>query len=143
MERKQFFSLLGLGATTFIAGGILQACSKSDTADTTPSTPTSTTVDFTLDLNDSAFSSLKNNGGYAYKNGIIIAKTTDGSYVAFSSACTHEGATITSTGGTGFICPRHGATFNNAGAATGGPAKNSLKKYNTQLVSSTQLRIFA
>lgn len=129
MERKEFLSLLGLtGASAFAA---CIGCSKSVGGYTAPAP---TNVNISLDLTQPANAALNNSGGFIYTNGIIVAKTTSGNYVAVSQACTHQGVSVQFVAnGQEFYCPSHGATFSTTGAVTRGPANSPLQKYNTSL----------
>jgi len=56
----------------------------------------------------------------------IIVQPRAGTYLAYSSVCTHEGCTV-GYNGTQLACPCHGATFDPAnGDVTGGPAPSPL-----------------
>lgn len=129
MDRKQFFSMVGIGVGAIIIEQCLSGCAKSTT---------STTVDFTLDVSSGA---LAQNGGYLVQNGVIVARTQSGNYIAVSAACTHEGQNVTFTNGR-FYCSRHGATFSETGAVTNGPANTPLTKYLTSL-TGTSLRVYS
>jgi thiosulfate dehydrogenase (quinone) large subunit len=48
-----------------------------------------------------------------------------GTFVAFSAVCTHQGCPV-SFAGNGFQCPCHGATYDENGQVTGGPAPQPL-----------------
>lgn len=137
MDRKAFLSQVGFGvAAVFIPAciGGLSGCKKSDTG-----TPASS-VDFTL---DTSTGSLATNGGYLITQGILIAKTNSGTFLAVSAACTHEGTSVNYfASSNNFICPNHGAHFDSNGNVTQGPASSNLKKYNTAL-TGTSLRIFS
>jgi cytochrome b6-f complex iron-sulfur subunit len=136
MDRKQFISLVGMSAGGFILASCLGGCKKK-----TPDTKV--TVDFTLDLSESANGALANNGGYLVSNGVIVAKTTNGAFVAVSAACTHEGATlIYYSPGNEFHCTRHGANFSTAGSVLNGPASTALQQFNTTL-TGTMLRVYS
>jgi cytochrome b6-f complex iron-sulfur subunit len=140
MERKEFLSLLGLGTATIFTGACLGSCSKQSTGNVS-SAPTN--IDFTLDLSLPANAGLTTNGGYIYSNGLIVARTASGSYIAVSQACTHEGVTVQYVSGEDlFYCPSHGAKFSDSGAVISGPASTSLKQYNTAL-SGTSLRVYS
>ena len=135
MNRKEFLSQVGLGAAALLVPfcGGLAGCKKDDV-----SAPTN--VDFTVDVSQG---SLAVNGGYLVTNGIVIARTTSGSFLAVSAACTHEGVTVNyNSGGNNFVCPRHGAKFDSNGSVTQGPASSNLKKYNTSL-NGTTLRVYS
>lgn len=155
MKRNEFFSTMGFSAgMLFLAPAALTSCSKgsddlsagTDPGGTTGGTPGGTTggtVDFTLDLSTSPYSALNSNGAAVYKNGIIIARTTNGEFVALASACTHQGSTIGyDSASNRFHCPNHGSNFSLTGSVLNGPATSALTKYNTQL-SGTTLRVYA
>lgn len=144
MERKIFFSTLGISAGMLFLAPVMSSCSKDmDDDTTTPGGSTSGKVDFTLDLSSSAYSVLNSNGGSVIKDNIIIARTTSGIYVALSSICTHQGSTIVYEGSANrFHCPNHGSNFTTDGIVPNGPATGSLKKYNTQL-TGTSLRVYS
>ena len=137
MERRQFFSYLGLGAASLVISNSLISCLKD-----TSSTGAPQNVDFTLDLNNSAYSALKNKGGRIYNDNIIIVHTNSDQYIALSDICTHQGCTVEFNGSSGFQCPCHGATYALSGAVTGGPAPSPLTHYNTALNGSS-LRVYS
>ena len=48
-------------------------------------------------------------------------------FMAFNTACTHEGCPVTQIAGTNIVCPCHGSTFDTTtGDPTGGPAQSAL-----------------
>ena len=140
MDRKDFLSQVGVGAAAFLApiclGGIA-GCGKSSN-DSTPSAPSN--VDFTLDVSSGALAS---NGGFLVSQGILVARTNAGAFLAVSAACTHQGTTVNyNAANNNFVCPNHGAKFSSSGMVTLGPATTNLKSYNTSLTNST-LRIYS
>jgi len=137
MERRKFFSLLGAGAAVLVADRTLVSCAKNATS---PYGGPSN-VDFTLDLTNAAYAGLKNKGGFAYNNGIIIAHTSSDTYVAVSDVCTHQGCVV-QFNSNAFVCPCHFSTFALNGSVTGGPAPASLTKYNTMLTGNS-LRVYS
>jgi cytochrome b6-f complex iron-sulfur subunit len=138
MERKEFLSLIGIGSASMLAAVCLGGCSKSSAGGSAPSN-----VDFNIDLTLPANAALNTAGGYIYSGGIIIAKTTAGTYLAVAQSCTHEGVSVQYQGAAQrFYCPGHGATFSNAGAVLGGPAGSALKQYNVALTGTT-LRVYS
>lgn len=135
MDRKEFLSQLGVGSAAALAITCLQACSKTAMG--------GSSVDFTVDLNSSQFSALKNAGGSVVYQGVIIAKTTSGSYLAVSSRCPHEGVTVNfSSGNNQFICNAHNSVFSSTGSRISGPANTGLTQYKTSL-SGTSLRVYS
>ena len=139
MDRKEFFSKVGFGAALLLVpaciGGLTSSCS-SDNASAVPSN-----VDFTV---DTTTGSLANNGGFMVLNGIIIARTLEGTFLAVSSACTHEGTSVNfSAPGNEFICPNHNAKFSSTGVVTRGPATRNLTQYQVEIISPTLIRVFS
>ena len=138
MNRNEFLSHVGTGAAALLVPACfctLAGCSDSGSV---PAAPTN--VDFTIDISTGA---LSNNGGYLVKDGIIVARTTSGGFLAVSAACTHQGTTIQYVGSSNsFRCPNHGATYNASGQVTLGPASRSLAQYNAAL-TGTSLRVFS
>ena len=136
MTRKEFMEKAGLSAFVIPAcAGILAACTNPNFLTQAP-----TNVDFTLDVSTG---NLSQNGGYLVKNGVIVARTLTGSFLAVSATCTHQGSTVQYVGQKNdFFCPSHGATYNATGQVTGGPATRSLAQYNTTLTGNS-LRVFS
>ena len=132
MNRKDFLASLGFAAGGVFVASCLGSCSKGSSGPT---------VDFTFDLTDPTYAALSNPGGYVYKNGVIIAKTTSGAIIAVSQACTHEGANVQyQSSSNRFYCPRHGAAFDTTGNVTNGPASTDLKQY-TVTINGNSVRI--
>ncbi len=127
MDRKQFLSLVGVGAAAACAYCVGGCKSPSDTI-TGP-----TGVDLTIDLTQPANSPLTQNGGYIYDNGLIVARTVNGTFVALSSACTHQGNTVVYDKSTNqFFCPAHGSRYATDGSVINGPASSPLTRYTTK-----------
>lgn len=142
ISRKDFIRTLGLSGAALMATyclGSVTACSSKKEDDPQPTT--STKLDFTLNLNDAANANLKTNGGFIYKDAIIVARTTTGDYVAVSKECTHKGFALVFQAGDQFHCDSHGSDFGTDGAVKKGPATVALKKYSTTLTGTT-LRVF-
>jgi cytochrome b6-f complex iron-sulfur subunit len=136
MTRKEFLEQAGAGAALLLMPaciGGFGGCKKKDTKK-------SATVDFTLDVSSGPLAA---NGGSLVQNGVIVARTNSGTFIAVASACTHEGTTVQFVNSTtSFSCPNHGAKFDSSGNVTQGPAASPLKQYNTTL-SGTSLRVFS
>ena len=134
MNRKQFLQTLGISAAAVAFIDSIEGCKKPDTTAKT---------DFTIDLSTTQYASLNSPGGYAYNQGVIIAKTSTGDFIAVAQACTHQGTSIQyNLSQNDFVCPLHGAKYNTMGGVTNGPATVSLTKYNTSL-NGTMLRVFS
>ena len=138
MDRKEFLASLGIGAAVITGISVFPGCQVDNPVSAAP-----TNVDFTLNLTDPANTNLKSNGGYIYKDGIIVAKTASGSFVAVYSSCPHAGATVTYDGSNNrFHCPAHGSNFSTTGSVINGPANQALHQYNTSL-NGTSLRVYS
>ena len=132
MDRKEFLTVVGTSIISITLASCLGGCKKNDTIPNQPN------VDFTLDLTNSSYAALNSNGGYIYNQGVIVAKTLAGNYIAVSQACTHQGVNVvfqTSTGG--FYCNAHNSSFASNGTVTGGPAGTKLKSYVCTLTGSS------
>lgn len=146
MTRKEFFSRVGFGAATVLLpaciAGMAVSCSSDDTnsdsSGTTPPTP-SASSNFTVDI---SMGTLAKNGGFLVTQGIIIARTNAGDFLAVSAACPHEGVIVNyDEAGNKFVCPRHNSQFTSKGVVTIGPAASNLKEYKTSL-AGTALTVF-
>ncbi|WP_158635068.1 Rieske (2Fe-2S) protein [Tsukamurella asaccharolytica] len=57
----------------------------------------------------------------------VVAQPTDGTFVAFDAACTHQGTVVGAQDGLTLQCPAHGSRFNGGtGAVEQGPATAPL-----------------
>lgn len=121
MERRSFLKTACACCGAMAALSILeQSCKKEDTS-----------VNFTVDLNDSANAALNNAGGYIYKNSVIVICVSAGSYVALAQACTHEGCTVAYNSSQSKVtCACHGGVFNTNGTVVSGPPPSALQKFN-------------
>lgn len=130
MERRKFIKK----SCTFIGLGIigpsilLESCTENGGDNPIPN-PSGTTP-FQIDLSSATYQPLNTVGTHIYKNGVIIANTSNG-FVALSKACTHQGCAVSyNQNSNTFPCPCHGASFSSNGAVLGGPANGPLRKYN-------------
>lgn len=139
MERKDFIAMVGQSASLLFIS-CLAGCTKNQgiSGTTAPSN-----IDFTIDLSQAANAQLNNNGGFIYSNGVIVARTLSGSFIAVQQICTHESYSVVYQGNQHqFYCGGHGATFSEDGTVTSGPPKRSLAKFNTTL-NGNILRVYA
>lgn len=88
MDRKEFLNAMGM-STAALALLNCVGCKKNEGTTTGVSTPPSN-VNLSFDLSASANSALLKNGGSLVSNGIIVAKTLSGNYIAVQQSCTHE-----------------------------------------------------
>ncbi len=124
MDRKEFLSQLGIGAAGVLFVGCLGSCKKDVPA-------AASNVNLTIDLTSSTYSKLTTPGNYMYLgNGVIIAQTLTGDFVAVSQYCTHEGVNVKyDATANDFYCDRHNSYFTTSGTVTSGPAGSALKQY--------------
>ena len=136
MTRKEFIAQVGISAAILLAPACitgLSSCKKKK-----EEKPRS--VDFTLDISSGPLAA---NGGALINDGVIVARSTSGEFIAIDSACTHEGTNINYVSTThSFKCPNHGATYDANGNVTTGPAVKSLTSYHCTL-SGSSLQVFS
>jgi cytochrome b6-f complex iron-sulfur subunit len=139
MDRKEFLILIGAGAASTALFHCTGCSQSSDHAGTTGPSG----VNFTLDLTDSANASLLTIGGALAKNGVLVARTLSGSYIAVQQSCTHENFSLVyHVSAQLFLCNKHGAAFNENGAVANPPATKNLTVYNTKL-TGTSLSVYS
>ena len=128
MKRREALNRIVLaGGTVLLIPTTLLSCSEEGAADPGGNNGNS---DLTINMDDGAYSQLKNSGGFAVVSGIIVANTDGSNYVALSSICTHQACTVSySVSNNNFPCPCHGSVFNSNGSVANGPATSPLKKY--------------
>jgi cytochrome b6-f complex iron-sulfur subunit len=122
MDRKNFLNQLTGGLALTCVSCMMAACSKEEDNGGGGNTPT-----LTIDLN----SQLGAIGDFVAASGIIVVRLAAGnqasSFKAFSNVCPHEAGSISyNKTTTVFTCAKHGATFNQNGAVTGGPATSGM-----------------
>ncbi len=146
IDRKEFMKQVGMSFGAIMLMNCLQSCDAGgEIPDPNPG-GSSGKVDFTIDLNNSSYSKLKNKGGYVVvkPQNIIVAHTNTDTFLAVSAICTHESATIDYRPATNdFLCPNHQSEFKADGTVQKGPATVALKKYlySADLTNNT-LRIY-
>lgn len=142
MDRKDFLAAIGMSAAT-LAVISCAGCAKSSSPSPSGSTTGPTGIDFTLDLTLASNAALLNNGGYLASNGVLVARTTAGAYIAVQQSCTHESYPLTyQANNQHFYCNNHGSAFTEAGAVVNSPANRNLTVYKTAL-NGTTLRIYS
>lgn len=130
MKRREALSKIVLGGTTvFLLPVALGSCEKTDPEPDNNNNNNSNNGDLTIDLSQSAYSDLNDDGGYVITNNIIIINS-GGTFIALSSICTHSGCAVTySAANDNLPCPCHGSIFATSGSVLQGPAGSPLKKY--------------
>lgn len=137
MDRKDFLNKLSGGLALTCVSCMMAACSKEeDNGGGGNGTPV-----LTVDLS----AQLTAVGDFVASNGVIVVRTAAGnqasSFKAFSNVCPHEAGIITyNKATTVFTCGLHGATFNQTGAVTKGPATSNMST-KTVTVTGTTLTV--
>lgn len=137
MKRSDFLKTLGTGSLAVCAACGMVSCSDDDAP-----APASG-VDFTINIEDAAYSNLKTVGGSIIKDNLIIARTGTNTFIALSKRCPHEGVTVTyDHPNSQIVCYAHNSFFTTSGSFIKGPANKGLSKYNTSF-NSPNLRVFS
>lgn len=154
MKRGEFLRSLGLSTSTLMAfyclGTTMTACgSKDDNPD--PANPgggggstgitgttTGSAINFTVDLTNSTYATLKTAGQFKIIGDVLVAFTSGSAYVALAKACTHEGTQLQYVSAkNNLFCSNHGSQFATTGAVQNGPLTGgtiaALKAYKTTL----------
>lgn len=137
LSRHTFLRKLGFGGSALAAlyfSGHLQSCSN-DRVNPAP-------TNLTLDLSAPANAALKTNGGYVIKDGVVIARSNTGAYIAATLTCSHEGRNQIIYQTDHFYCTAHGAKYDNTGKGLNSDGKKGIAVYTTSL-SGTTLTITA
>jgi len=68
--------------------------------------------------------------------GVVVSQPEEGTFVAFSTTCTHQGCAVTAITGETINCPCHGSKFALAdGTVVAGPATRALAKKDVTVES--------
>jgi len=146
MPRHEFFRLVGTGFGAILLTQCTMGCAK---AADDAITPAATAVDFTLKLSDTINANLNAKGGYVYANGVVVAQTKDGEFIAVSRKCTHDNGryntdVIFQKANNRFYCPNHGSGFDTTGKVLNGPASTPLSQYKiSQDKTAGTIRVFS
>lgn len=140
MDRKEFLSTIGLTSTSLLLTCL--GCSKGNSSSARVPTPP-ISVDFSIDLTAAANASLAQPGGYMAMNGVLVAHTTAGNYIAVQQSCTHENYPLVYQASVQhFYCANHSSNFSESGAVLGGPANSPLTVFKTALTGNS-LRVYS
>lgn len=132
MERKDFLQKFAIGGSVLLTAPVLLNSCSDGTDDIIDNQDDNDDDDaITVDLTNNDFADLQTIGGFAYSGNIIIIRSGENSYLAFSKICTHEGCTVAYNHSEGELpCPCHGSVFSTSGAVLEGPASANLKQYS-------------
>ena len=98
-----------------------------------------TSLDFTVNWNQSPYNNLKTKGGYFVEKGVIVAQTQTGTFVAVSSACPDQGnvTLVFQSSNNQFYCPLHQSAFTPDGTVLNNSASANLAKYTVTVDQTT------
>lgn len=143
MERKEFLKQVGVGFGAIMLMQCLQSCSEGTIPDPVGPGNTGDKLDISINITEATYAALQNIGGsvkISNPEKIIVARAKDGSFVAVSSTCTHQGTTINfRPASDDFKCPNHQAEFKLDGSVQAGPATSALKRYKTTFTVTTNV----
>jgi len=142
MERRKFINDLGQATAVICTGVFFAACSKSDDNNSPgPGNPGNGGNGGNARLTANLGSELPSIGSSKINGSVIVVRTAagdlEGSFVALSLICTHQGCTVGfDSVATGFKCPCHGSEYNITGGVTQGPAPAALTKYKVTITDN-------
>jgi cytochrome b6-f complex iron-sulfur subunit len=133
MNRRELIQRIAAGtATLMVVPAVLTSCEDEEADPDDPNGDPDPEDVLTIDLDDDKYSTLGGAGGWVQESGLIIINTGSG-YIALSSACTHQGCTVSYNHSSGELpCPCHGSKFSTSGSVLQGPAETPLKTYEVQ-----------
>lgn len=117
LDRRAFFSLVGTSIGATVLANCISGCSAAEQVAPSPN-PTSPNgsgkLNVSLNLNETANVKLKQNGGFIYQGGLIVARPKDGSFLTVDKARTHVGTPVEYDLTTNRLhCPNHESNFKN------------------------------
>lgn len=150
-SRGQFLKTLGLSSKALMAFyciGAVSACSSDDdtvtpvnntgntgnsgnTSSGITGTTTGASLNYTIDLKNASYSKLLTSGEFVIIGDTLVANA-NGTYIAVSKTCTHQGTTLAYRKAEGDIwCNNHGSEFKTDGTVEKSPATTALKTFKT------------
>ena len=153
LSRGDFVRSLGMSSAALMAfycmGTAMTSCKSSDPAPVTPTPPTPGTttgitgnpstaagaINFTLDLTNKDYSTLKTVGSGVKVGDVFVVNAKGGIYVALERLCPHANLDQLEyrLSSDDINCTHQGSLFKTDGSLTKGPAARALKKYTTVL----------
>jgi cytochrome b6-f complex iron-sulfur subunit len=144
LSRNAFLKSLGFKGASLLAVYCAIPVLSSCINEPSPNEPggNGSGTDFTLDLNDAAYSTLNTVGRYVIANKIVIARISSTTFAAVTQVCSHQGRVKVIYQNAQFYCTEHGAKFDVNGRGLNSNGKNGLTVYMTAL-NGNLLRIFS
>lgn len=135
ITRTKFLKKLGVSSAAIFAATYcttsLTSCKNSDSV-----APVGTAI--TIDLTNATYSKLTAKNAYVIlNNSIVLAHTSDDTFVAVPLQCSHEGTLQVTYRTSEFYCTTHGARFSNAGVGLNTEGRNGLKLYTVSKSGNT------
>jgi cytochrome b6-f complex iron-sulfur subunit len=128
INRNEFLKKIGFSGAALFAIYTLDSCTNDSAV-----TPAGTTI--TLDLTTTANAKLKTSGNYVINNGVVIANN-NGTYIAATLTCSHEGKQEITFKNGEWYCTAHGARFSTTGSGLNTEGKKGLTIYKTTLTGN-------
>ncbi|RPI52081.1 MAG: Rieske (2Fe-2S) protein [Acidobacteria bacterium] len=72
----------------------------------------------------------------AGSNSLLVTRTAQDTFNAFTAICTHEQCVITGFSSGTFVCPCHGSQYTTNGTVQQGPATQRLRQFTTQFTNN-------
>jgi nitrite reductase/ring-hydroxylating ferredoxin subunit len=144
LSRNAFLKSLGFKGASLLAVYCAIPALSSCINEPSPNDPGGggPTTDFTLDLNDAAYSTLNTVGKYVIANRIVIARISSTTFAAVTQVCSHENKAKVIYRNAEFYCTEHGAKYDINGKGLNSDGKNGLTVYMTAFDGSL-LRVFS
>ena len=129
-SRREF-----LVKSALVAGGLVLSLSGAGSAIGNAFEDVSVTIDAKSPLNKVGGSVVVDSTA----GKIVILRTGEAAFVAFSAKCTHKGGIIEfDPASKQFVCPKHGSRFDSAtGAVKEGPAESPIKPFTAKGTSAS------
>lgn len=136
MDRKNFLNSITGGLALSCISCMMAACSKEEENGDATSNGNGNGI-LTIDL----ATQITTIGDFLASNGFIVIRVASGnqasSFKAFSNICPHQGGIISyDKGSSAFSCATHGATFNQTGTVTKGPASTNMTTVIVNITSN-------
>lgn len=119
---------VALGVTGAASAAVMSGCGSSETGagGNVKQPEISSPIDMAATQDVPVGGVIKANSGDVT---VMISQPAEGTFKAFSSACTHQGCTVNAQNNN-IVCPCHSSNFTiEDGSVTGGPAEEPLPQY--------------
>lgn len=128
--RRTFLRGAAVTGGVALAGGALAACGGSGEATGSKTTDSEGDSGGGGSKNLGPASSVQVGGGKIFaKQKAVVTQPTEGSFLAFTAVCTHQGCVVSEIVENAIVCPCHGSEFSiEDGSVLKGPAGSALAK---------------